>query len=437
MTSSWPRHALRLSFAVVCAAATLLAFAPGPAHAAATRDVLFVGNSGDGTVDLFDASTFARLGSLNAIPDGNTPRDPVQALAYPTLKSKVGINYVQDIAVSPDGSTLYVSRGYLGDVAAFSLRSHALLWRVQIQSLRADHAELSPDGSRLFVSALTSDIVEVIDTRTHSLVGVVPAGDWPHTLGFSPDGNTVYGGSLGVQLLDTLTPITPATDGRHWLEAIDAHTLLLEHPPCQFDEGIRPFVLTPDGATMYLQLSYYNGIVEYDPVGCRTLRTLDMPLAGPGTTVAPHDYPNLAAQHGIALSPDGRWLCSAGTIDNYAALVALPSFSLATTKLIPVGQEPAYAVNSPDGRYCFISSRGPQANSVSAISYATQTEVARFATGLHPQVELAARVPNSVLGAGGFGAGRLATRVRSRPGRGVSSGRRRPGLRSPSRGRRP
>ena len=157
-------------------------------------------------------------------------------------------------------------------------------------------------------------------------------------------------------------------------------------------------MLTADGRTMYLQLSYYNGIVEYDPFGCRTLRTLDLPLKGPGITVAPHDYPNLAAQHGIALSPDGRWLCSAGTIDDYAALVRLPDFSLAATTIVPVGQEPAYAVNSPDGSYCFISSRGPQANSVSAISYASQTEVARFSTGLHPQVELAARVPVAQLG---------------------------------------
>jgi hypothetical protein len=110
---------LRLSIAVICPVATLLALLPGLARAGATRDVLFVGNSGDGTVDLFDASTFARPGSLNAIPDGNTPRDAVQALAYPTLVSKKGVNYVQDVALSPGGLVLYVSRDYLGDVAAF------------------------------------------------------------------------------------------------------------------------------------------------------------------------------------------------------------------------------------------------------------------------------------------------------------------------------
>jgi hypothetical protein len=46
---------------------------------------------------------------------------------------------------------------------------------------------------------------------------------------------------------------------------------------------------------------------------------------------------------------------------------------------------------------------------VSAISYDTQTEVARIPTGLHPQVELPARVPADVLAAGGF-AGPASTR---------------------------
>ncbi len=110
---------------LVCALLSLACGAAIPAaagaQAAPTRDVLMVGNSSDGTVDVFDATTFQRLETINVIPDGSTPRDPIQALAYPTLTSKVGINYVQDIALSPDAKTLYVSRGYLGDVAAFDL----------------------------------------------------------------------------------------------------------------------------------------------------------------------------------------------------------------------------------------------------------------------------------------------------------------------------
>jgi DNA-binding beta-propeller fold protein YncE len=372
---------------LIALASVAFALLCSPAFGAGHRDVLLVGNSGDGTVDVFDAHSFARLDVIDAIPDGNTPRDPIQALAYPTLVAREGIDYVEDIALSPDGRVLYVSRGYLGDVAAFSMRTHAMLWRVEVNSVRADHLALSPDGGRLYVSALTSDAVEAIDTRAGRIVGAGAAGDWPHTIGFSADGRTLYSGSLGVQLVDSASP---PTDGRHWLTALDPATLRVERA-CELGAGIRPFAFTPNGAVAYLQLSYYNGVVAYDPVRCRTLARLDLPYSDAARRLSPQQYPNEAAQHGIALSPDGRWLCSAGTIDDYAALISLPAFRLATT--IPVGQEPGWAVNSPDGRYCFVSSRGAQANTVSAISYAGQREVARFATGKHPQVELSARIP--------------------------------------------
>jgi hypothetical protein len=38
-------------------------------------------------------------------------------------------NFAQDTDVSPDGRTLYVSRGYLGDVVAFDIASGRQVWR--------------------------------------------------------------------------------------------------------------------------------------------------------------------------------------------------------------------------------------------------------------------------------------------------------------------
>ena len=63
-------------------------------------------------------------------------------------------NYAQDTDVSPDGRTLYVSRGYLGDVAAFDIASGRLLWQRSLNTGRADHMTLTPDGRSLFVSAM-------------------------------------------------------------------------------------------------------------------------------------------------------------------------------------------------------------------------------------------------------------------------------------------
>ena len=63
-------------------------------------------------------------------------------------------NFAQDTDVSPDGRTLYVSRGYLGDVAAFDIATGRLLWPLLLNTGRADHMTVTPDGRSLFVSAM-------------------------------------------------------------------------------------------------------------------------------------------------------------------------------------------------------------------------------------------------------------------------------------------
>ena len=380
------------------ALATLAAATALGASAAAARPVLFVGNLGDGTVSLVDPHSLDALGRLNVIPDGDTPRDPAQAAAYPALVKSKGTNYVQGIAVSPDGRTLYVSRGFLGDVAAFDIASRRLLWRLEVSGVRADHIALSPDGARLFVSALTTNEVQVIDTRTHAFVGSFPTGDWPHVLEFSPDGRYIYNGSLGNQLLPD------GANGKKQLTVADPGTLQVVRT-YQFDAGVRPFVFASDGRTLFLQLSYFNGFAELDLATGQVVRRVALPVTGPGAQMQRKDYPNQAAHHGIALSPDGRYVCDAGTISNYVALVSRPALSLAA--IVPVGDQPAEAETSLDGRYCFVANRGPgaHANSVSVISYAARREVARVPVGQRPQEETEAVVPDAVLRAAGLAGG--------------------------------
>jgi YVTN family beta-propeller protein len=334
---------------------------PAAAQPAAAEPVLFVANSVAGTVTLIDANTLGVLGTINVIPDGNTPRDPAQAAVYPAVVARQGVNYAQGIAISPDGQTLYVSRGYLGDVAAFQIATGKLLWRLQVSGLRADHVVLSADGRVLFVSALTANEVQAIDTQRGAFVGTFPTGDWPHVLELSPDGREVYNGSLGNQLAPQ------GLDGKKQLTVADAHTLQVQRT-YQFQAGVRPFVIDPDGRTMFLQLSYFNGFDEFDLQSGRIVKTVDLPVSGPGAQMQPKNYPNQAAHHGIALSPDGRYVCDAGTISNYVALVARPALTAKT--IIPVGTQPAEAETSLDGRYCFVTNRGPGAgaDTVSVIS---------------------------------------------------------------------
>ena len=364
---------------------------PADAALATTRDVLLVANKDVGAVELFDAKSFAKLGSLNVIPDGKDPQDPFHAPIYAAIVLVEGLNYAQHILVAPDGATLYVARGWLGDVTAFDLASKKQKWRLQTTSFRADHMALNADGSRLFVSALSADQVQVIDPVKGAFVGMFPTGTWPHGMELSHDGKRLYTGSIGNILL------AEGMQGRYELTVTDPSSLKTTQA-FTFDAGIRPFVIGHDDKLMYTQLSWFHGLAEVDLTSGATLRQLELPISSDAQQLPRADYPNDAAHHGLAMSHDGETLCAAGTLSDYVALVSRSSMTL--LKSIPVGDEPGWTVTSPDGQYCFVGSRGEK--TISAISYAELKEVARFPVGGLPQHLLVAKIPESVLRAGGY-----------------------------------
>ncbi len=357
--------------------------------------VAIVGNYRDGTVTVIDQRTLRVLGAINVTPDGKTPQDPSQAAVYPALVRSKGVDYVQGLALSPDGRTLYVSRGYLGDVAAFDLATRRMLWRLEVSGVRADHVALSPDGTRLFVSAMSSNEVQVIDTRTHQFVGSFPTGDWAHVLEYTPDHRLIVNGSLGNQLLPSGAP------NRFWLTFADPRTLQVVRV-LKFDAGVRPFTFSPDGGLAYVQFSYFNGFKVVDTASGAILHSVALPVRGPAVGEPPSKYPNQAAHHGIVLSGDSRTICDAATVSNYVALVSRSSLS--TEAIIPVGDQPADAATSSDGRLCFVTNRGPGVggDTVSVISFARRREIARIRAGDGPQEIAVGAIPAAVLRAAGF-----------------------------------
>jgi len=358
--------------------------------AAAAREVAIVGNLRDGTVTFVDQHTLRRIGTLNVTPDGKTPRDPKQAAVYPLIVKDKGVDYVQGLALSPNGRTLYVSRGYLGDVAAFDIASGRLLWRLEVSGLRADHLALSPDGRRLFVSALTANEVQVIDTRTHAFVGSFPTGNWAHVLEFTPDQHYIVNGSLGNQLEPQQAP------NRYWLTFADPKTLQVKRV-LRFNAGVRPFVFSPSGSLAYVQFSFFNGFKVIDTRSGRVLHTVKLPVRGPAVGEQPSQYPNQAAHHGIALSGDASMICDAGTVSNYVALVGRRT--LRTRAIIPVGDQPADAETSSDGELCLVTNRGTGrgGDTLSVISFARRREVARIRMGNGPQEIIVGSVPGAAL----------------------------------------
>src|SRR5581483_9632509 len=172
-------------------------------------------------------------------------------------------------------------------------------------------------------------------------------------LEFTPDGKSIVNGSLGNQLLPSGAPTTRT------LTFADPQTLAVQRS-FAFDAGVRPFAFSPDGRRVYVQLSFLNGFLVVDAKTGKTIKTVALPVMGPAVGEAPSSYPNQAAHHGITLSGDGRTICDAGTVSDYVAL--LDRQTLRTRRIVKVGDQPAEAETSADGKLCFVADRGPASN---------------------------------------------------------------------------
>jgi YVTN family beta-propeller protein len=375
---------------------------PTPADAADTRGVLVVGNAVAGTISFIDASTYQNLGSFSVIPDlsavqaswtvaqwiGYAAANADEASVDPAVG---GTRYVDDFAISPDGTTIYVSRGNLDDVAAFNLVTHQELWVEQMDGIHSDHLGISPDGSKIVVSATTAAEAEVFNTADGSLIGKFATGTYPHQNLFTPDGKYIYNESIGVTALPYALN---ALKGNLQLEKVDASTLQVVKV-WKFPYGLRPFVIEPDGTTMFADMSYLNGFFKYDLNTSTTLATVQQPYSTTAASESYDSYPQNSAHHGIALNGDDTKLCDVGTIDDYTKIVDTNTLSTTATVTYPTGSIPYWALTSTDGNYCYVSlSAG---NAVSVINYTTGTEVARVPVGNFPQRERTAVVPESVI----------------------------------------
>ncbi len=387
--------ASRRALAIATAALAALAVA-APTSGAATRDVVVVGNAFGGTVSFLDGSNYQSLGSMNIAPDLTWRKftlliNPINLVGWNVVKSqKGGENYVDDVATSLDGKTLYVSRGILEDVAAFDIKSKKMIWRTDIGSFNSDHMAITPDGKRLFVSATTDGKTKAIDTATGKILGAIPAGDYPHGVDISPDGKRVYIGSIGTTALPYALN---SLKGDRQLTIADANTYQVIKA-FKYDYGVRPTVISPDETTAFIQRSYNRGFVEVNLSNGAVIRSkTNLPATSTGDDLYPDNLPANSMHHGLALSGDGTRICNAGTIDNYIAIVDRATFG--TINVAGGFSKPYWSQTSLDGKSCLVSNS--TGNYVSVINYTTGLETKRVPVGNYPQRERLGKIDSSIV----------------------------------------
>jgi DNA-binding beta-propeller fold protein YncE len=364
------------------------------------REVLLVGNNWEGTADVIrPRGGYRRVARINIVPDleermAEMATDPVRLGYFLAIRELVGEGndqFVDDMYTSNDGRLLIVSRPSLRDVVALDLRSGQLAWRFVVDGQRSDHMGISPDGRHVAVSASTGNVVHILDVRTGAEVGRFPSGDSPHENTYSADGKRIYHASIGLVYTPADQPSVDTTKGDRWFQVVDAKTneiieridmgeKLAEAGYPDMSSAVRPMALTANERKVYFQVSFFHGFVEYDLRRNRVTRVASLPISDEAQQIPREGYLLDSAHHGIALSGDGKRLCVAGTMSDYAAIVSRRTFRY---ELIEAGEKPYWSTTSADGRRCYVSWSGT--DQISVISYRKRREIARIDVGDHPQ----------------------------------------------------
>ncbi|TDC73380.1 YncE family protein [Micromonospora sp. KC606] len=393
--------------AVVTAPTTVAASAPAPATTAVLQEVMFVGNNWEGTADVIRSrGDYAPLGRINVVPDRaerlrEIYLNPIKLAFFLGIRQGPGEGndqLVDDMYTTPDGGALVVSRPSFADVVSIDLTTGKINWRFPVSGFRSDHMAVSPDGTRVAVSASTGNTVHVLDIVTGRQLGSFPTGDKPHENIFTDGGRYLWNMSIGEVNTALDAPWLDWTKGDRRITIADARTFqvvkvidmrqrLDAAGRGDLSDAVRPAVLTPDERTLYFQVSFFHGVVEYDVTGDRITRVRELPK-NPATSEDRTTWVNDSRHHGMSVSPDGAKLCVAGTMDDYATIV-----DRATLREGPLvtASKPYWATVSGDGRDCVISEAG--ADRVTAINFATGQKVASVPVGDHPQRVRIGRIP--------------------------------------------
>jgi YVTN family beta-propeller protein len=95
------------------------------------------------------------------------------------------------VAVSPDGSTVYVANFIDGTVSVIATATDTVTATIPVGSGPLGVA-VTPDGSTVYVTNFQDNTVSVIATASNTVTATIPLGNNPFGVAVTPDGSTVY-----------------------------------------------------------------------------------------------------------------------------------------------------------------------------------------------------------------------------------------------------
>ncbi len=220
------------------------------------------------------------------------------------------------VVVSPDGSTIYVTNTLLGSVTPINTFTGQALPGIAVR-FGPKGIAISPDGSRLYVANSVDNSVSVINTSNNFTITIPTVnGKDPYGLSVSPDGKRVYVANV---VSDNVTVIDAVSN------------TVGDYIPV----GSGPYTtaVSPDGSKVYVSNS--GSLSGSGPLPPGTVSVID-----PGNDHVTNTIPVGTGPAGMSFTPDGSELYVLNNGDNTASVIRT-SDGTVPGQPIPVGQSPA------------------------------------------------------------------------------------------------
>jgi YVTN family beta-propeller protein len=254
---------------VMAGLAALGANAQNTGNVTSNRPLIYVPGTAGGITEINSANNvvFATApwahgsnGGIAITPDGsrmyvdNAEDSSVSvfdtATNVPLMEIAVGQNPI-GLAITPDGSHAYVSCQGSDTVSVIALATNTVIKTIPVGAgANPIWVTISPDGSRAYVSNQYADTISVVDTASNTVLTNIAIGSLPFHSTFARDGRflwvSVQGESV-VKLVDTNT-----------------NTVVSSIPAGPVPRGI---AFTPDGSRAYVADFFSNTVAVIDVIG--------------------------------------------------------------------------------------------------------------------------------------------------------------------------
>ena len=306
-----------------------------------------------GPIDVAVSPDGSRLYVANAGDDVSNIDGTLSVIDAATKKVVATVSFAgqnaADVAVSPDGKTVYVpffgdvTESTAGGLGVVSTATNTVTTTLPESATgqTSPGVAVSPDGTKLYVLVVSnSNSVDVIDTATNKVTATIPLGNglnFPTDIAISPDGSKLY---------------VPQFDNPGTVAVIDTSTNTVSSTITGLGDSPFGAALSPDGSKLYVANDNGSTVSVINTATNAVTATIPVDLRPAG----------------VAVSPDGSVLYVTNFLDPaHAGEVSV--IDTATNNVITVvgvGTDPSGVAVSPDGSQVYVTNQG--SDTVSVIS---------------------------------------------------------------------